>query len=659
MAKPSQYNLSELTQQRRKVVASLVSAGKSQADILSELRTQGILNPRTGKAYSRQTIRADMRQASHPLTPLAETIGEWTYVKPQWNARVLINVDTTWRDYIFWDALRRGRAAGYEFSGPAFCLPAAQKIASYVYGKGISAHLIGSGVTEKTRTALHESAIKEANGQPTQSKRNALQGKQSLAVLPKAKVAPNATDNVAWTNAQLNQWLRSIPKFLLNMTVDDYCLGDQYVFVNGDGSLSIASPETVTVEYSASDYRRINRVIVRNKMQNARTEDVYTAEKRVLTVHYYDERGTQVYEYENPIGRIPMVHFANDRSANEIYGRPIYSGGLPIMQAYDGLLDNMRQGVTLLGTPIPMFTGLDNPEATKKDNSTAIVYTDADGNQQTEYKMRIDRQTGLFLGKGSDGKMLATQVGFTKDSLDVLHELKLLWLNETHIPEFMLGGAIASSKASTETQVPPYIMYINFRRLMLEGDGWNPELGIEARGGLLELIYLWLITYKLLNPNIVVGPVQIDWPEIDIFGDQWKYMWGSFLSSTGKITDETVLRMSGYVSDPAGEVMKASGKAARPKSFDDYSEKLRVARLAAAKASLEPPDDIPGQGWYSDYGIPEIDYLFTGDGATASGGVGGVNSVAAHQHFEGEPSIDEWSVNSPLDWIGRFGGHNG
>lgn len=657
MKQASGLTNSQIAQSRRDMVvaavkpwklSSLSEAHSALPDLLTQLRARGLVNPRTGKAYSAQTIRRD----------LAETIGQWTHVKPQWNARVLLNVDSTWRDYVFWDALRRGTAAGYEFSGPSLGLPAAQKIASYVYGDGITAHLLESSVTDKQTTALHESLpLSEADGKPTQAKKSALKGKnqtqqqqqgprQPLQMVPKAKPSPAATSNVAWTNVQLNQWLRSIPKFLLDMTVDDYCLGDQYVFLNPDCSLSVASPETVTVEYSASDYRRIERVVVRTKMQNARTEDIYTPDKRTLIIRYYDGRGTVTQEYENLLGRIPMVHFANDRSSNEIYGRPIYSGGLPVMARIDDLMRNTLEGVNILAMPIPMFIGMDNPEAAKKEVSTAVNYVDAEGNQQVEYKLRLDRQTGLFFGKGADGKMLAPQVGFTKDTLDTLHELKLFWLNETHIPEFMLGGAIASSKASTETQVPPFVQYVKFRRMMLEGDGWNPELGIEARGGLLELIYLWLSMYKLLNPRIVVGPVQIDWPEIDLVNDQTKYLWGSFLSSTGKITDETALRMSGYIKDPAGEVMKAAGKGARPKQFDDYSEQLRAARLAAAKDSLEPPD---GPGWWSDYITPEMDK------ALASG----VNSTYAHEHFDAEPSQDEWNILGPLNWFGMFGGHNG
>jgi len=650
-----------MAHQRRETLVSLLkplrlkSLSEAQQKfpfILDTFDRQGIVNPRTGKPYSPATLRHD----------LAETIGQWTYVKPQWNARVFLNVDTSWKDYIFWDALRRGTAQGYEISGPAFCLPAAQTIASYCFGRGLNASLVASAVGPRL-TALNEAArpMTEANGKPTQAKRNALKGPtnsngSTLAIMPKAKPSPGATNNIAWTNLQIKHMLERNQAFLLSTVVDEFCLGNQYIICNPDCTFSVASPETVTVDYSASDYRRVERVIIRTKMINARTEDVYTAEKRVLTVKYYDGRPDDVREYENLIGRIPIVHWANDRSANEIYGRPIYEAALPVMARYDDLLKNMLEGTELLATPIPLFYGLDSPEATKRDNSTAIQYQDAEGNTQTEYKFHIDRQTAMFLGKGADGKMLAPQVGFTKDSLDALRQLFLLMLNETHIPEFIWGGAIASSKASTESQMPPFIQYIQFRRLMLEGQGADPALGIDARGGLLELIDIWLRMYKLLNPNIVVGPVQIEWPEIDMFGDQWKYMWGTFLSSTNKITDETTLKLSGYIADPAGEVMKASGQKARPGSFDAYDAKLRRARLEAAQNEMEPPN--PEEIWASDYGVPEIDLLAArnGNGPAAASAV---NTVAAHQHFDGEPNIDEWSINSPLMWLGMFGGHNG
>lgn len=646
MRKPAAMSNSQIAKQRRNTVSSFASskrlnsmtaASKLIPDILSELNQQNIKNPRTGKPYSSRTIYAD----------LAETIGVWSYVKPNWQARVLLNIDSVAKDVVFWDSLRRGLAPGFEVSGPSFCLPATQTITSYVYGKGITAHLMETAVNAAdARQRVNEAAISEANGKPLQNKRNAV--KSSLTALPKAKPNPNNDDRVAWTNLQIQNMLKRNQAFLLAATVDLYCLGNQYIVINPDCTFSIASPETVTVEYSASDYRRPLRVIITTKTQTAKVQDTYTDTQRTVTIQYYDARGTQVHEYENLIGRIPIVHWPNDRSANEIYGRPIYEAGLPIMWRYDNLINNIIEGVTLLGTPIPAFVGLDNPEQTKQLNSEQYNYLDENGTQQTGWITRLDRQTGLYLGKGGDAKMLSTNVGFTKDSLDALRQLFLLWLNQTHIPELIWGGAINSSKASAETQMPPFIQYINFRRLMLEGQGADPALGIEANGGLLELIDIWLRTYKLLNPNIVVAPVHIEWPEVDIMNDQLRYMWGTYLSGTGKITDETTLRMSGYVKDPAAEVMKAAGKKVRPPQFDEYESKLRVARLEALKRSVDPGDD-DGPPFSTDYVTPMID-LLKGGNANAT------NQVAMHQHADGAAMTgDEFDVNGPLFWLGMYG----
>lgn len=623
--------VAEMTSKRRTLVSELVAAGKTKLQIVNELRSQGVVNPRTGKSYSRQTITGDMAQvAQRPKVeiingfrvfrrPVAETIGQYTLTKPLWNARILLNIDTTWKDYVFWDALRRGTAAGYQIGG-LFCMPIAQTIASHVLGDGISASLVESAIP-KSLTSVHQ------DGKPTKNLK-AVQ-KQSVAAAPTAKPNPDAGSDIAYTNAQLKLFLERNQGFIQTVQVDKYCFGNQYAIVNPDCTLAIISPETVTVEYSASDYRHPLAYIIRTKLQTARVEDIYTAEKRILIVHYYDARGTVRHEYENLIGRIPIVHFVCDRSANEIYGRPVYEPALPVMRSYDDLIYKTIEGVELLGNPIPVFEGLDNPQETKMLNSDAVTYTDIDGNEQTEYVTRFDRNAGLYIGKGGSAKMLNPPVGFTKDSLDTLRQLFLLLLNHTRIPEFIWGGAIASSKASAETQMPPFMQYIKFRRLEAEGEGADPALGIEARGGLLELIDIWLRTYKLLNPAIVVGPVKIEWPELDIQNGQLKFQWGSYLNATGKISDEDVVALSGYWDDPASVVARAAGKKIRPPQFDGYDAKLNKARLEAMQDSLLPPDDdgrpfstdyvspdLGGEDAYNPFGALQWQNMFSGGGAT-------------------------------------------
>ena len=520
---------------------------------------------------------------------VAELIGNWTMVKPMWPQRVLLSKDSSSPDYVFLDALRRGKAPGLEIGG-LFCMPIAQTIASYAFGDGISVSLIDSVLPSGKPTAVHQ------DGKPTAALKTA-------AVVKPAKPTAITGSPTDYTNMQLKRMIQRYQGFLVSTTVDAYSLADQYVFVNPDCTYSVASPETVNVTYSQSDYRQVIKVTVTTKYIDSTVQDTYTDTTRTISVKYFDGRPPVEDVYDNLIGRIPMVHFATDRGPNEVYGHTLYDAALPIMYKYDDVVFRTCDGVAMMGNPIPAFTGLDNPAETLALNSTQEQYTDQQGNTQTRNLLRFDRNLGLVIGKGGDVKLVAPPVGFTKDSLDTLNQLFLLLLNHTRIPQFIWGGAITSSKASTETQLPPFVSYIKYRRSLLEGIGADSELHSEARGGLLELFDIWLRTFQLLNPSIVVGPLKIKWPEIDAMDSLVKIQWANFASSTGKITDEDYLDLSGMFDDPAAAVARATGKSQRPPQYDDYDAKLKQAQLDAAKASTFPANNN-GDGWSTDYDYP-------------------------------------------------------
>jgi len=548
---------------------------------------------------------------------VAEMIGVWTLVKPMWQSRVLLSKDTSWPDYVFLDALRRGKAPGLEIGG-LFCMPIAQTIASYAFSGGISVSLIDTVSPDKP-TTVHE------DGKPTKALKTA-------AVVKPAKTTAVTGSPIDYTNMQLRRFVERYEGFLVNTVVDSYSLAEQYIFVNPDCTLSVASPETVNVNYSKSDFRRILDVTVTTKYPGSIVQDVYTDTERSVYIKYYDGRPPVEEHYENLIGRIPMIHLATDMGPNEVHGRAIYDAALPLMYRYDDVMFRTTDGVAMMGNPIPAFIGLDNPQESLALNSTQEQYIDEQGNTQTRNLLRFDRNTGLVLGKGGDVKLVAPPVGFTKDSLDTLNQLFLLLLNHTRIPQFIWGGAITSSKASTETQLPPFVKYIKYRRLLLEGIGADNELHSEARGGLLELFDIWLRTYKLLNPSIVVGPVKIEWPEIDAMDELVKYQYLTFASSTGKITDEDFNAKTGLWDDPAAVTARATGEPQRRPQYDDYDAKLKQARLDAAKASTFPADDN-GDGWTTDYPYP--------------------NPVTLQDN--GQPGFNPWSIVGYGTWEGEVG----
>lgn len=604
---------------RRAEVGALLASGSDVRQIVSELPKRGITNPKTGKPYGRTTIINDLKALPNK-DQVSEIIGRWTYVKPIWPARVLLNVDRVWNDLVFWDTLRRGKAEGYEIGG-LYCLPIAQTVCSYVMGDGVSALLLpgvdeddDENLTRKPQKKGKKGRVSQITPQPSKAgpnkpgngsdpnqpttdpnNPNAVQPAappMTRAMMEPAKQEAPPPTPVDFTNAAIRRFFERNQALIQMMVIDLFCLGDQYIIINPDTSLSIASPETVTVEYSPSDMREAVRYTIRTRYDKAIVIDTYTAEKRTVDIQYYSSKVKPVHlEYENLIGRIPIVHFANDRSTNEIYGRPIYEALLPVFRKIDDLLLKTVDGVEMIGNPIPVFEGMEDVESTIKNNSDDVPYTDYDGSTQTRRMLRVDRQAGFFIGKDGKFHFAGPAVGFSKDAIDVNKELFMLIMHHTRIPQFMWGGAIASSKASAETQLPPYIQYIKFRRLMLEGEGADSELGLRARNGLLELLDLWLRTYQLLNPSIVVGPCSLEWPEIDIQNDLVKFQWIQYLNMAGYIDGEDAVKQSGYFEDPAATVAKAKGESYERPDLDEFSARLDEDLLDAAHEEAEPQED--------------------------------------------------------------------
>ena len=543
---------------------------------------------------------------------ISEIIGRYTYTKPIWGARVLLNVDKVQTDYIFWDMLRRGKAKGYEIGG-LFCMPIAQTIVSYVMGDGISAKLVSTAATEQKVNKLPISELGLPPGQATVPGQTATYQKpdfnnSTAKGLVGGKKTPNLPSNpnqqpakfnassgdpkVDYTNLLLSRFMKRHQSFFTQLFTDLYCLGDQYVIVNPDCSLSVASPETVTVEYATSDYKTPLRYIIRTKLERAIVMDVYTKEGRDVRIHYYDLSQPDVnMHFDNLIGRIPVIHFTNDRSQNEIYGRPIYEALLYLLSRYDDLWTKQIDGVELLANPIPTFSELDDIQETIAANTSQETYTDRDGNSQTRSLLRFDRLPALFLGKGGKFSFSSPSNGFTNDTRQTLDQMFNLMSKYSRIPVFMWGDAIGSSKASTESQVEPFLKYIQSRRLQLEGTGADELLGEQSRGGLQELLDVYLKMVRLINPSVVVAPIAMDWPVLSAMDDMIRFQWTQFLDATGKLDPATTVSLSGLVDDPNAIVAKAQGKDVVPQDFDDFNKKINQALLEKQKYAKQPGAD--------------------------------------------------------------------
>jgi hypothetical protein len=282
------------TGQRKRLVTELITSGQSRpSDVAAELTRRGVVNKR-GKHYSMSTIRNDIKEAKAAQVEVSEMIGREVYTPPLWKARLTKSYDATQADYAYWDKLRRGKAVGFEL-GSLFCRPLTEIISSFTIGAGFTMTLSGNVTASQAR--------------------------------------------IDYTNQMLARFISHQHRALSNMNIDLYALGDQYPVVNPDGSMSYISPELVDITTNPLDYRRVDSISVTTKLDQHTIIDNYTDQIRTVTVKTHSGRGAapppQVFS--NLIGRIPIIHFPNDRGTNEIYGRPIYEALYRLFSRYDDL----------------------------------------------------------------------------------------------------------------------------------------------------------------------------------------------------------------------------------------------------------------------------------------------------------------------------------
>lgn len=286
--------------------------------------------------------------------------------------------------------------------------------------------------------------------------------------------------------------------------------------------------------------------------------------------------GELVVEYDNLIGRLPVVHFANERGVNETNGRSLFQGLRMTLSQYDTILRKALYGVEVMGNPIPTWQGMENLEETWEINS--VPTGEYDDNGQEIREVRFDQLTGLFLGKGGEFKFSAPANGFTQDVRDMLKLLFLLVLEYLQIPETVWGGEMGQARATSVEQMNSFYQSIEGRRLELEGVGSDSVLGVEAHGGLLALVEIWLRTRALTDRRVRVGDVVIEWDELRHEDSALQLDKVKWAHGVGIVRDETALRALALVDDVAGEIEAA--RTEDEASRDEFDAAMR--RDAAA-----------------------------------------------------------------------------
>ncbi len=313
-------------------------------------------------------------------------------------------------------------------------------------------------------------------------------------------------DNEAASEALANWWTEWHPS-VLRAYRSSLKQGDEFVVVNADLSLTLIAPDLVEPLVADDDYGnvigwRITQTLTHPQLPSARmtVTDEYYADRRIHIVE--SGTGTRQTEYRNLLGRVPVVHIANNPDDGETFGHAEAEALVEVLQRYNTVLQAGVEGNELQGRPTPVLefenqTDLDSFWTLYGETESQTL---PDGTTETVNTLGVDL-TQLLTVSGARFSYQAPG-SFAQDTERLLGLMFYLILEHTEIPEFVFGNAIASSQASAETQMPIFVRFIEGRRA-------------DAAGWLLDLAEIVLGYMALLQPGIQAERPTLQWDPLD------------------------------------------------------------------------------------------------------------------------------------------------
>lgn len=453
-----------------------------------------------------------------------------------------VTFDVGTADYAFWDRARHGKARGLEISG-LLLKPIESKIASWVIGNP-----------------------------------------------PAFKLEPEgAADG-------LNDWWQRNHAQILSAYEDAVGLGDYFLVVNPDQSVTVVPPHVVRSIVDPNDFGKVIGWRIEERFphpDDSRTMtvvDEWTATTRVRTVSI-DNREVRAQTFRNVIGRVPVIHIPNKRQADERFGRPEGEALQFLLHRYGETIEAALDGNKKQGRPTPVVEKMGSEQSVEafwqRFGKTATQELPDGTTEQTQY-LEIDSDQVLTLG--GDASFRYAQPGsFAGDTQVLLQLLFYLYLQHIELPEWILGNAIASSRASAETQIEPMVKFIEKKRAFAQD--WVDELN------LVVLAYQGVIA-----PNTATAETpKTTWDSLTKDDEQLKLEAVKYAHGEQHIiTDETALRQLPLdIEDIPGEIEKAQQEKDERAEKDQEASAQRAVQQANANATRDdnnaenPPDQQP------------------------------------------------------------------
>lgn len=467
-------------------------------------------------------------------TRIAEMIGTVRHVVRILSSRVrrystMPTKDMGRPDYGFWDRARRGKAVGLEVSG-LFIKPLASKIASWTLGRK------PSWVCENERS---QEELEKWWG--------------------------------IWHSKIVKAWRESL------------ALGDHFVVINADLTTTLLTPDQVDPIVNEDDYSQIIGWRITQIFEHPdrpgdimTVVDEYTAEERVRTTSKSGSRDVEE-RYPNLIGLVPVVHIPNTGGSDEVFGRPEGEALIPALQRYGAVIDAGIDGTIRQGraTPVIAFSDATDLDRFWELYGKTRTQTLGDGTTETDRYIEFDADKLVTISNGQfDWKSPSS---FSVDTQNLLGLLFYLVLQHTEIPEFIWGNAIASSQASAEAQLPPFIAYIDLRRG-------------EIAEWIVKIAEVALAYLSLIEPGVVAETPVVQWEALTDEDKNLKFEVIKWAYTEGLLDRKTALLLAPVDVEDIESVLDAADQEREerapefgepdPRALNDAMES-EIARLEA------------------------------------------------------------------------------
>lgn len=388
----------------------------------------------------------------------------------------------------------------------------------------------------------------------------------------------------------LNDWWEANHTDVLRCVEESVRLGSSYMVVNPDLSTTIIPPNIVLPLQDDRDlsvfngwkvvetYQRIDTAgmgAMSSMLDSMQKVYEYTASARFITNVRNGVPGRR-HRFANPLGYPTIIHVPNIRSSDEMFGRP---DAEPIIQAlfqYNEALSAAIRGNIRQGRPTPVVENIPDAATMKLFWDTygrleTVKYPD--GTSRQRYVVDWDPNQLLTL-VGTSSFKYASPMSSSADTLNLLEILFYLILQHTQIPEFVWGNALAGSRASSESQLEPFVKWVEKRRGRLE------KYLIE-----IARVVLGIKRFKQLDSDFESRP-QLRWPSLTTADGRLTLdtlMWADARGLMGEI--DVLERLPVQVRDP--EQMLERGRT---------DKKRRDKEAADLQAASQPQRQITNSG---------------------------------------------------------------